>query len=479
MQIEQMQSGNRWEELSDYQNMVDERTIEPDFYVDNAPDAIFIPNPKGETKTTQIFDRDPFLFDYENEVEPILQVLVGKSIEHARIEVIEEYEARMLGLHKKKFLQLKEAELMETQRLEEARGRKNDEIDRRNLQMRTAKNQIINTEKKMIARDFAKGFLSSFKKDTLQILVDLGTLRKPVDLSVGFTYEPQLYNQVQADWQTHKDHHQQMDLILEDTMGQIQSQHKQAMVKELNKRQDRKKEEMRKKREEEEEKRKRKERREALREKKRLQLLQDQILREVVHSNKQEEYTPKMKIYDVRDPQQTDDGIVLIGGFIGELIITFTCLHDYILSNPQHQNFFFSADTVEGYLTDLLTNDELGFPDQICAINLKRDPNEGGRELPPEHVARSARDPANIADFGLQFLFEVQRDLVLQPEVIEVIYKALCKMALKKQRDPIEPPVMADDLPEDKKEEVTEAINKAKAENAQIADENAKIAKIK
>jgi len=108
------------------------------------------------------------------------------------------------------------------------------------------------------------------------------------------------------------------------------------MVKELNKRQDRKKEEMRKKREEEEEKRKRKERREALRERKRLQLLQEQIIREVVHSGKQEEYNAKMKIYDIRDPQQTDDGIILIGGFIGELIITFTCLHDYILSNPQH-----------------------------------------------------------------------------------------------------------------------------------------------
>ena len=34
----------------------------------------------------------------------------------------------------KQFLQLKEAELMETQRLEEQRTRKNDEIDRRNLQ---------------------------------------------------------------------------------------------------------------------------------------------------------------------------------------------------------------------------------------------------------------------------------------------------------------------------------------------------------
>lgn len=48
-----------------------------------------------------------------------------------------------MAKHKKQFLQLKEAELMETQRLEEQRTRKNDEIDRRNLQQRTAKNNAI------------------------------------------------------------------------------------------------------------------------------------------------------------------------------------------------------------------------------------------------------------------------------------------------------------------------------------------------
>jgi len=58
--------------------------------------------------------------------------LVGKSIEHARIEVIEEFEAVELKKHKKRFLQMKEAELMETQRLEEQRARRSDEIDRRN-----------------------------------------------------------------------------------------------------------------------------------------------------------------------------------------------------------------------------------------------------------------------------------------------------------------------------------------------------------
>jgi hypothetical protein len=281
MQAQQMQSANAWEELSDHQNMVDEYDIEPDYYIDRPPDAILIPNPEGEAKTTQIFDGDADLFDYENEVEPILQVLVGKSIEHARIEVIEQYEDLELQKHKRRFLQLKEAELMETQRLEEARGRKNDEIDRRNLQQRTAKNSQVQSEKKVVARSFAKDFLRYFKRDTMNVLVDLGALRRPDQLSIGTTFVPQLYNQIKNDMQNHNDHQEQMDEILNDSMRKISRAHKQAMVTEINKRQEKKKELLRKKREEEEAARKRKEKRAALRERHRLDLLKDQVAKEV------------------------------------------------------------------------------------------------------------------------------------------------------------------------------------------------------
>ena len=64
-------------------------------------------------------------------------MLVGKVLEHARIEAIEEFEQNKLAEHKSKFKQMKEAELMETQRVEAARNRKNEEIERRNMQMRT------------------------------------------------------------------------------------------------------------------------------------------------------------------------------------------------------------------------------------------------------------------------------------------------------------------------------------------------------
>ena len=81
----------------------------------------------------QVNDRDNDLFDFELESEPVLQVLVGKALELAQIEAIEQFEKIELDKHKKLFLQIKESELMETQRMEAARKRRTDESERRNL----------------------------------------------------------------------------------------------------------------------------------------------------------------------------------------------------------------------------------------------------------------------------------------------------------------------------------------------------------
>lgn len=61
------------DELSDFENMIDEEQIEHDFYVDQAPPALFVPNREGDDKVTQMNDRaDPDLFDFESEIEPVL-----------------------------------------------------------------------------------------------------------------------------------------------------------------------------------------------------------------------------------------------------------------------------------------------------------------------------------------------------------------------------------------------------------------------
>lgn len=78
--------------------------------------------------------------------------------------------------------------------------------------------------------------------------------------------------------QAYHNHQEELDDFLGESMRNIAIAHKQSIVKELNKRQEKKKEELRKKKEEEDAKKRRKDRRAALREKDRLSKLKQVIM---------------------------------------------------------------------------------------------------------------------------------------------------------------------------------------------------------
>jgi hypothetical protein len=59
------------------------------------------------------------LFDFDLEVEPILEVLVEKTVEHALTEVLEEEELEGLRAQQRRFRELRAGEQAELQQLEE------------------------------------------------------------------------------------------------------------------------------------------------------------------------------------------------------------------------------------------------------------------------------------------------------------------------------------------------------------------------
>jgi len=67
------------------------------------------------------------LFDFDIEVKPILEVLVGKTIEQALLEVMEEEELANLRAQQRAFEELRNAEHVEQQRLEEQERRHREE----------------------------------------------------------------------------------------------------------------------------------------------------------------------------------------------------------------------------------------------------------------------------------------------------------------------------------------------------------------
>lgn len=72
---------NDWEELSDVSRQMDEFDVEPDFYIDMAPDAIFVPELDGVDKQNHVDTNS--IYDFESEARPVLQVLVGKALDQA------------------------------------------------------------------------------------------------------------------------------------------------------------------------------------------------------------------------------------------------------------------------------------------------------------------------------------------------------------------------------------------------------------
>ena len=83
---------NEYEEL---QNATHPPTAtQAGFFVDRPPSPLFLPQEPGLHQSTQIeYDE---LFDFELEVDPILDVIVGKTLEQARMEVLEEDEIKTL-----------------------------------------------------------------------------------------------------------------------------------------------------------------------------------------------------------------------------------------------------------------------------------------------------------------------------------------------------------------------------------------------
>jgi len=107
--------------------------VQTDFYIDRPPTPRFMPSKNGLDVETQIWDGD--LFDFDVEVEPILQVIVGKTLEQSRMEVLEEEELKAMKKHQLEFERLRDAELLESQRLEEEERRREDEIRRRKQEL--------------------------------------------------------------------------------------------------------------------------------------------------------------------------------------------------------------------------------------------------------------------------------------------------------------------------------------------------------
>jgi len=184
-----VQTESYLEELTDRLVEVDIET-QTDAFMDRPASPLFVPMKTGVDTDTQIYDGDLFDFDYE--VEPILEVLVGKTLEQSMIEVMEEEELANMRAHQEQFIQMRAAEIAEAQRMEEAERRRYEEKERRAAQERERLEAEKKLNEKIAARSHARSYVSDVLASTFATLQTEGFFYDPLTREINEIFVPWL-----------------------------------------------------------------------------------------------------------------------------------------------------------------------------------------------------------------------------------------------------------------------------------------------
>lgn len=168
-------------------------TTQTDAFLDRPPTPLFVPAKTGVDVATQIEEGE--LFNFDLEVHPILEVLVGKTVEQALLEVMEEEELASLRAQQRLFEENRNAEMVETQRLEEQERRRREEKERRMQQQREALMNEKETAKKIAASAFAQTYLNELVYSVFENLSEGGFFYDPVEREVETVFMPWLMDE--------------------------------------------------------------------------------------------------------------------------------------------------------------------------------------------------------------------------------------------------------------------------------------------
>jgi hypothetical protein len=160
-------------------------------FYDRPPSPLFVPTKTGRDVSTQILSGDLFVFDME--VEPILEVLIGKTLQSAMLELMQEEEIEAIRHQQYEFETIRDAELTEVKRLEAESLRKHLEKERRVAQakQRQLDRQLLN--EKITAKSFAIQLLSDLQLDVFDTLEKEGYFYDPVEKEIDELYLPNLF----------------------------------------------------------------------------------------------------------------------------------------------------------------------------------------------------------------------------------------------------------------------------------------------
>lgn len=142
-----------------------------DLFLHRPPSPPFVPQKIGRDVGTEILDGE--LFDFDTEVQPIIEVLVGRTIEQALIEVLHEEEIAEMKRQQQQIMAIREAELAELRRLELEDRKIQAEKERRILQDKIAQDLDREMQERITASKLLQGRIDDLLPDVLNTVENI------------------------------------------------------------------------------------------------------------------------------------------------------------------------------------------------------------------------------------------------------------------------------------------------------------------
>ena len=143
-----------------------------EYKIHRPPTPHKMPKLMGVSKKTLVEDNELFL--YEEEVEPILSVLCGKTLEVARMEVLQEEEIAEMKRQQTNFVNIQEAEDEEIKKMEELEEKKLAAYEAKKSLEKSRREAKKVAHQKVASRALAKQFNRDLKVNTFILLKDVG-----------------------------------------------------------------------------------------------------------------------------------------------------------------------------------------------------------------------------------------------------------------------------------------------------------------
>ncbi|XP_076255056.1 radial spoke head protein 3 isoform X2 [Rhynchophorus ferrugineus] len=190
---ENIQTDNYLEELF-VNPPVEDMCTQTDLFLERPVSPFYVPAKTGADVETQIYPGD--LFDFDMEVQPILEVLVGKTVEQALIEVLEEEELAALREQQRRFLELRATETAEALRLEEREKRLVKEKERRLSEHEEGVKLQKIMEERIAASVLMQGYMADLLPSVIEGLESEGFMTDNVKEDIDESFMPWLIKEV-------------------------------------------------------------------------------------------------------------------------------------------------------------------------------------------------------------------------------------------------------------------------------------------